>query len=244
MLDTASPIVITNCKKPTEAALKVFVFFLISQPLIYLLESPFVGLEVFYYYPRWFIYTLLTLPGGYVAWYITKRNWLSAVILSVASCGLTIMGTVYTMVCIDTPPRHLLSAIFCFVVAVLLPTIFLSNSKKRFLPWSIVVVTAFALPFIIYQRGGVSYSSSYPLPVSVESCQLISGGEYATLEIQDSSIEVTFNSPGEKSAVVQCVEHTFGVRGPATFDIGFHLTKDGAIENTCESNQDTCLYSY
>ncbi|MCF0150174.1 MAG: hypothetical protein HUJ80_02045, partial [Firmicutes bacterium] len=32
---------ISNCKKPLEAGLKCFVFFLISQPLIYLLQQPF-----------------------------------------------------------------------------------------------------------------------------------------------------------------------------------------------------------
>ena len=34
-------IVILNCKTPWEAAAKVFVFFLISQPLVYLIQVPF-----------------------------------------------------------------------------------------------------------------------------------------------------------------------------------------------------------
>ena len=34
-------IIIANSKKPLESALKTFVFFLISQPLIYLLQVPF-----------------------------------------------------------------------------------------------------------------------------------------------------------------------------------------------------------
>ena len=34
-------LIIANCEKPLEAALKTFVFFLISQPLIYLIQVPF-----------------------------------------------------------------------------------------------------------------------------------------------------------------------------------------------------------
>lgn len=37
-------LIIVNCKKPLEAALKTFVFFLISQPLVYLIQVPFNGM--------------------------------------------------------------------------------------------------------------------------------------------------------------------------------------------------------
>ena len=45
-------IIMANCKKPLESALKTFVFFLISQPLIYLLQVPFSwqGWGLFAYY--------------------------------------------------------------------------------------------------------------------------------------------------------------------------------------------------
>jgi hypothetical protein len=64
--------IIVNCKKPLEAALKTFIFFLISQPLVYLIQVPFnsLGFGLFGYYPYWFKITLLTLPGAYIGWYI------------------------------------------------------------------------------------------------------------------------------------------------------------------------------
>ena len=34
-------IVIVNCEKPLDAAMKTFVYFLISQPLVYLVQVPF-----------------------------------------------------------------------------------------------------------------------------------------------------------------------------------------------------------
>ena len=60
--------IIMNSKSNKEAALKCFVFFLISQPLIYLAEVPFnrMGWGIFVYYKPWFIWTLLTIPMGYI----------------------------------------------------------------------------------------------------------------------------------------------------------------------------------
>ena len=78
-------IIITNCEKPLEAAFKTFVFFLISQPLVYLIQVPFndLGWELFRYYGFWFIMTIRTFPGAFIGWYIKKDNILSGFILSV-----------------------------------------------------------------------------------------------------------------------------------------------------------------
>ena len=69
-------IIIANSKSPKDSALKCFIFFLISQPLIYLLQVPFssVGWKIFGYYKHWFIITLCTLPMGFVGYYIKKKN--------------------------------------------------------------------------------------------------------------------------------------------------------------------------
>ena len=50
-------LIIMNSKSNIESALKCFVFFLISQPLIYLVEVPFshLGWQLFIYYKYWFI---------------------------------------------------------------------------------------------------------------------------------------------------------------------------------------------
>ena len=76
-------IIIANSKNPLESACKTFVFFLISQPLIYLLQVPFSwqGWGLFQYYKFWFILTLCTFPAAFIGWYIKKKNWLSLLIL-------------------------------------------------------------------------------------------------------------------------------------------------------------------
>ena len=68
--------IMANCKKPLESALKTFVFFLISQPLIYLFQVPFsdMGWGLFMYYRYWFYWTLLTLPMAFAGWYIRKKT--------------------------------------------------------------------------------------------------------------------------------------------------------------------------
>jgi hypothetical protein len=69
-------ILMANCKTPLESALKTFVFFLVSQPLIYLIQVPFseMGWGLFGYYRTWFIWTLFTLPMAYIGWYIRKKT--------------------------------------------------------------------------------------------------------------------------------------------------------------------------
>ena len=82
--DTKNGSFFDKIRQPLICAAKVFVFFLISQPLIYLFEVPFkeMGWKLFGYYPYWFKWTLATIPMAFIGWYINKKNWLSLIILS------------------------------------------------------------------------------------------------------------------------------------------------------------------
>lgn len=61
-------------RQPLICAAKVFVFFLISQPLIYLFQVPFSqdGRGLFRYYPFWFKWTIATIPMAFIGWYIKR----------------------------------------------------------------------------------------------------------------------------------------------------------------------------
>ena len=76
-------IIIMNSKSNKDSALKCFIFFLISQPLVYLLQVPFSyqGWNLFGYYKYWFIWTVLCLPMGYIGYYIKKDKWWGYLIL-------------------------------------------------------------------------------------------------------------------------------------------------------------------
>ena len=109
-------LIIVNCKKPLDAALKIFVFFLISQPLVYLIQVPFnhMGWELFNYYPYWFKITLLTFPAGFIGWYTKKDEWYSGLILASMMTLLAFTGINYIHGFGNTFPDHLITTIYCF----------------------------------------------------------------------------------------------------------------------------------
>ncbi|MCR5061452.1 MAG: hypothetical protein K6A80_10625 [Saccharofermentans sp.] len=126
-------IIIVNSTKPLESALKCFVFFLISQPLVYLVEVPFnpLGWEIFQYYPPWFVWTLLTLPMGFVGYFMRHDKWYSLVILTPM---LAFLGYHYSMFLRETYsffPNHLLTTIFCLATLIIYPLFIFKNKKLK-----------------------------------------------------------------------------------------------------------------
>ena len=113
-------IIMSNCKKPLESAFKTFVFFLISQPLIYLIQVPFseMGWQLFMYYKYWFIWTLFTLVMGYVGWYMRKEKWWSLAILGAMLVFLAWHYYGFLREAVSFFPNHLLSAVFCLLWSV------------------------------------------------------------------------------------------------------------------------------
>ena len=138
-------LIILSCKKPLEAALKVFVFFLISQPLVYLIQVPFnsMGWGLFGYYKYWFMITLLTFPGAYVGWFIKKDKWYSGVILAVMTVLLALTGVSYVRSFSDSFPNHLISTIYCFA---LIPVLIFTIFKDR---WPRIISSAITVVAIV-----------------------------------------------------------------------------------------------
>lgn len=137
-------LIIVNCKKPLEAALKTFVFFLVSQPLVYLIQVPFneMGWGLFGYYPYWFKITLLTFPAAFIAWFIKKDKWYSALILSGATVLLTLTGVVNINSFIETPPNHLISIIYCFAMSLIFIFAILKKKSTRAICLAITIIAA------------------------------------------------------------------------------------------------------
>ena len=133
--------IIVNCDKWWEASLKTFVFFLISQPLIYLIEVPFnsMGWDLFGYYGYWFKITLLTLPGAAIAFLVKKKNWLSVAVLSVATGYLAYAAVIYFYTTVANFPRHLLSCIFCLALAMFFVFVLLDEKKHRIAALAIIL---------------------------------------------------------------------------------------------------------
>lgn len=156
-------IIIVNSKKPLEAALKTFVFFLISQPLVYLLQVPFswMGWQIFQYYPYWFIITLLTFPGAYIGWYIKKNEWYSGVILSIATCLLAMTGIQYIRSLAENPPNHLLTVAFCFGIIPILVLAILKGKTPRIVAATITIIFAVVFAIMTHEVPYEAYNQSF-----------------------------------------------------------------------------------
>lgn len=148
-------IIILNCDNYKEASIKCFVFFLISQPLIFLIEAPFdpLGFGIFIHYRYWFILTILTIPGAIIAYQLKRKNWLSVVVLSIANIFLAILAIDYLKSCINNFPNHLLSLLFCIFLAVILTLVVFDDRKHQLVCLVVIILTLFIYSFI----GGVSF---------------------------------------------------------------------------------------
>ena len=148
-------IIICNSKTFVDSALKCFVFFLISQPLVYLLQVPFssAGWKIFGYYKYWFLWTLFTIPMGAVGYYIKKKNLLSLIILLPMLLILALLGLGYFTAAIENIPHHLLSCIFCFAVIIVVIMNLFDKIRLRIVAFGIVILFIVVYTFF---RGGLN----------------------------------------------------------------------------------------
>lgn len=189
-------IIMANCKKPLESALKTFVFFVVSQPLIYLIQVPFseLGWGLFGYYRFWIVWTLLTFPMAYVGWYIRRKDWLSLLILAPILLALTsdsLNAFVYTS---RHFPYLIVTALFCLAQVLIYLYRFTENRwQKRigfFVPLLVVVVA-----FLI--RPGVELNATTFLPDNPVLT------ENAVVEMEENEIaQVSVESTGPDSMVL------------------------------------------
>ena len=186
-------LIMSNCKKPLESAGKTFVFFLISQPLIYLFQVPFsaLGWGLFQFYRYWFILTLLTFPGAFLGWYVTKRNWWSVLILAPVLAYLGIVAWDCGQSCLRQFPRLLVTVLFCLLQIGLYLAAFCPGRKR----WA-----ALAVPVL----AAAVFALSVPA-VNVDSALFLPGDpiltEAAAVELEDEVFQVTIERTGEDSMV-------------------------------------------
>ncbi len=199
-------VIMANCKKPLESALKVFVFFLVSQPLIYLFQVPFSyqGWGLFRYYTYWFVATLLTFPMAYIGWYINKRNWLSVLIFAPV---LAFLGMVAYQCLLGGLP---LASLFCLAQIVLYILGFCSDVRQM-LAAAAVAAAAVALIALYSPRVALTVIQSLPDEPSFS--------QTATVTVDDESIaQVQLHSP--ESGSVYIYAHDLGTTAFTVTDGG------------------------
>lgn len=125
--------IIMNSKSNLDSALKCFVFFLISQPLVYLIQVPFssMGFGLLGYYKFWFGWTILCFPMGFIGYYMKKDKWwgylilLPMIVITASSYGAYLKDFLFYM------PRYILICIFCAAGMILYPVMIFENKKIR-----------------------------------------------------------------------------------------------------------------
>ena len=163
--------IIMNSKSNLDSALKCFVFFLISQPLVYLIQVPFssMGWGLFGYYGYWFIWTLLCFPMGFVGYYMKKDKWWGYLILlpMILLTGMSYMN--YFSDCQFSFPRYILITLFCAAAMILYPVCIFRDKRIRITGAAIGAAAVVTLTVIcllnppVYSTDILSSSEETPL---------------------------------------------------------------------------------
>lgn len=154
-------IVVVNCRNCIEAALKCFLFFLISQPLCFITQVIFGHMPVemaIYYTKLWSIPILLTLPGGFIAYFSKKQNALGAIILGIGNAIELLLGAFYIFTAAKSLmshklPYHLLSGLFC-LTSIIVMTLCIQKRKSGRIIAFITPVILSIIAFIALRAMG------------------------------------------------------------------------------------------
>ena len=128
-------VIIMNSRSNLDSAFKCLVFFLISQPLIYLFQVPFspLGWALIGYYRYWFAVTLLCFPMGYVGYWMKKGKWWGYLILLPMIALTAYSYLLYFSEFQFSMPRYILIVLFCAFAIILYPAgIFESKGIRVF----------------------------------------------------------------------------------------------------------------
>ena len=125
-------IIIMNSKSAKDSALKCFVFFLISQPSVYLIQDVIKHSNLFItYYRNWVFWTIATIPMGFIGYYMKKDEWWGLLILAPI---LVFLGEHYSTYFSKTMflfPYHLLTTLFCLGTLIIYPIEIFNNKKNK-----------------------------------------------------------------------------------------------------------------
>lgn len=200
--------IIMNSKTPLDSALKCFIFFLISQPLVYLIQVPFsdLGFGIFSYYRYWFIWTLLTIPMGFIGHFMKRGKWWGLLILTPI---LILLGIHYEMFLNKTMyyfPHHLLSTVFCILTLLIYPIVIFDNKKIK-AAGAIISVLIIAVMTVMALTHRSVYNTEL-LSDGGEAGAVFDGSYTAYLEdSRFGDVEVTYNEAIEEYMVEAKLKH-------------------------------------
>lgn len=193
-------IIIMSSKSAKESALKCFVFFLISQPLVYLTQAPFhvEGFGVFKYYPGWFVWTLFTIPMGYIGYQLKQDKWWGLFILTPVLLFLGFHYEGFLSTALSFFPRHLLSALFCVITMLIYPICIFKNKNLKLTGVIISVIILIIMTFAAcgnekdFYNTTVMHSGSYGMEFDDKYNVYLEDEEYGKVYISYDSETETY----------------------------------------------------
>lgn len=209
-------VIIMNAKSNKDAALKCFVFFLISQPLVYLIQVPFSlqGWAIFQYYKYWAVWTILCLPMGYIGYYIKKGKWWGYFILLPMIVLTAYSFKEYLTDFIFSCPFYLLIILFCAVAMILYPIVLFHNKTIKTIGAGIssliiigILIFSILNPYkysteILYEVDNKEITNEYQ--VSLKDCK------FGEVYIDDSTgscvVNAVFKKRGKTELLVETPE--------------------------------------
>ena len=124
--------IIMNSKSAKDSALKCFIFFLISQPLVYLVQDTINHSNLFLtYYRFWVVWTIACIPMGFIGYYMKKDKWWGLLILAPMLLFTAVEYSGYLSRTMFSFPRHLLTTIFCVGALIIYPLAIFENKKIK-----------------------------------------------------------------------------------------------------------------
>ena len=229
--------IIMNSKSAKDSALKCFVFFLISQPLIYLIQDVINHSKLFVtYYRFWIPWTIACIPMGFIGYYMKKDKWWGLLILAPI---LLLLGEEYAGYFSKTMfsfPRHLLTTIFCMSTLIIYPLAIFKNKMAKIgcLIISCLLIVIFGIICIInppiYSAYILSSGERYQFDDSYKAYLL--DKKYGDLKIdcenetEDCMIHAEFKKSGKTKMVIESSEGKKTV-----FDVTIHRDTYDIKEN-------------
>ncbi len=124
--------IIMNSKSAKDSALKCLVFFVISQPLIYLIQDVINHSRLFItYYRFWVGWTVACVPMGFFGYYMKKDKWWGLLILTPIMLFLGVHLSQYLGELVFEFPQHLLTVIFIILSLIIYPLAVFNNKKIK-----------------------------------------------------------------------------------------------------------------
>lgn len=215
-------IIIVNSASARDAAQKCFIFFLISQPLVYLVQVPFSpdGFSIFRFYPGWFVWTLFTVAMAYIGYQMKKQRWWGLLILAPMLLFVGFHYENFLSTAISFFPNHTLSAVFCVITLIVYPLcIFENKTLKRIgLVISLVIILLMTMLALAdkkdFYHTSIMASSSSGIEFDDNTRVYLADEEYGHVYIEyDDHLDVymmyaEFVKDGETELIIESPDNT------------------------------------